>query len=502
MTFKENIISRNERIVSTILCNINFTNKALSLIARVSISTIKRWKRKILNEKGKIDISHKNMGNQNAKKYNDELILELGKIYEKNAKITGGNIENESCSYLTLSLFHKNLDLIIGKNDIKISYSNLVKRLKKEGFASKYATKTGRKEAKKNRRKKEMKEHIYYEGKLTFSQPKKKQKFRFNSANNYKYGDIVEIDGCTHYYFNNEIKSTCLMAVDVGTNKVLDLHFEEGTETLNGYQTLLENIFNKYGYPRKIFADNRMNFWHDETSNAKTFLEVKNRGIEFLTSSNPTFKSHVERKWDTFQKNIPFFLKLNNIDNVKLANEFKEKIIEKINSCCSIKEKQNVFMPITNELDKFFDLTIKRTINNGAVKYQNKWYMPIHSETNKRVNIVDNGEFNFVIGTDMKLYFRSHSKRYKAIEVEDKRYEFMINFAYRKKINMNIEEAKKLAELITSTYYVHSIIEKKISILKSLEDKDHFFKDEMLILNEIFEDLKNEREYLSKIINF
>jgi len=55
-----------------------------------------------------------------------------------------------------------------------------------------------------------------------------------------------------------------------------------------------------------------------------------------------------------------------------LANESKDKIIEKINSCCSIKEKQNVFMAITNELDKFFDLTIKRTINNGAVKYQNK----------------------------------------------------------------------------------------------------------------------------------
>ena len=52
-------------------------------------------------------------------------------------------------------------------------------------------------------------------------------------------------------------------------------------------------------------------------------------------------------------------------------------------------------MPITNELDKFFDLIIKRTINNGAVKYQNKWYMPIDLETNKRINIVDNGEFNF-----------------------------------------------------------------------------------------------------------
>lgn len=89
LTFKEDIISRNKRIVSTVLRNINFTNKALSLIVCISISTIKRWKRKILNENGKIDISHKNMGNQNAKKYNDELIMQLGKTYEKNAKITG-----------------------------------------------------------------------------------------------------------------------------------------------------------------------------------------------------------------------------------------------------------------------------------------------------------------------------------------------------------------------------------------------------------------------------
>lgn len=65
---------------------------------------------------------------------------------------------------------------------------------------------------------------------------------------------------------------------------------------------------------------------------------------------------------------------------------------------------------------------------------QNKWYIPINSKTNERVNIVDNDEFNFVIETDAKLYFRSDTKRYKAVEVEDKRYEFMINFAYRKKL--------------------------------------------------------------------
>lgn len=65
------------------------------------------------------------------------------------------------------------------------------------------------------------------------------------------------------------------MTVDVGTNKVLDLYFKERTKTLNEYQTLLENIFNKYGYPRKLFADNRMNFWHNGTSHAKTFFRSK-----------------------------------------------------------------------------------------------------------------------------------------------------------------------------------------------------------------------------------
>ncbi|WP_029513872.1 hypothetical protein, partial [Mycoplasmopsis primatum] len=141
-----------------------------------------------------------------------------------------------------------------------------MKRLRKEGYASKYATKSVRKEARQNRTNKKMKEHVFYKGELTFCEPKKKQKFRTNSSNNYKFGEVVEIDGCTHYYFDNDIKSTCLMAVDAGTNKVVDLFFEEGTETLNGYQVLLENMFNKYGYPKKLLSDNRTNFWHKENA--------------------------------------------------------------------------------------------------------------------------------------------------------------------------------------------------------------------------------------------
>ena|GEM_PF-5810530 len=40
-----------------------------------------------MNENGKIDISHKNMGNQNVKKYDDELIIQLGNTYEKMQKL-------------------------------------------------------------------------------------------------------------------------------------------------------------------------------------------------------------------------------------------------------------------------------------------------------------------------------------------------------------------------------------------------------------------------------
>ncbi|UWD34898.1 hypothetical protein NX779_03770 [Mycoplasma cottewii] len=93
-----------------------------------------------------------------------------------------------------------------------------------------------------------------------FYTPKVVEKHRLATANNYKFGQVLEVDGCTHYYFENDIIATCVAVVDVGTNRVLDMYFERQEESLNSYQRIFENVFQKYGYPMRIITDNRANF--------------------------------------------------------------------------------------------------------------------------------------------------------------------------------------------------------------------------------------------------
>ncbi|WP_369991522.1 hypothetical protein AB8O52_00590 [Mycoplasmopsis arginini] len=496
---------KKDNTIKTILHFSNLSNKNLAIRTNLSISSIKRLKKQIKEwrETGKeICISHKNINNKNAQKYNDKYIKELGEMYERNKKLTGGKVENESCSYLTIKNFHKFYNHYNQQNEIKISYSNLVSRLKKEGYASVYATKKGRKEAKENRKKKQETGQIFFQTNLVFKEPKRKAKFRTSYANNYKFGEIVEIDGCSHYFFANDLKITCLMAIDVGTNKILDIFWEKGVETLEGYQNLLEGVFRKWGQPKKIIADNRTNFKNNIDFGTRTFMEVKSRGIEFITSSNATSKPHVERKWDTIQKNLPLFLAINKIDNIQNLNKNKEEIINYLNSICFHKEKENVFTPISIENnEQYFDLQIKRKITNGAAYYQGNWYSPIDKDNKRRFFDETNNVIKFVIGSDKKLYFRINNERLQAVEVSNQRSKFTNDFMKRKQLP-NIEEAIKLSELITSTYFIHQTIEKKANWIKNVKNKNFITQEEKDLYDEILETLKEEWKYLSEIINF
>ncbi|MBY7705504.1 hypothetical protein JIY74_36055, partial [Vibrio harveyi] len=75
-----------------------------------------------------------------------------------------------------------------------------------------------------------------------------------------------------------------------------DIYFESQEESLNSYQRIFENVFQKYGYPMRIITDNRANFKKDEINNPRTPLELEKRGIEVVSSSNANAKPHIERK--------------------------------------------------------------------------------------------------------------------------------------------------------------------------------------------------------------
>ncbi|WP_434343334.1 hypothetical protein V2P32_03485 [Mycoplasma sp. 06067-C1-B144P-99-0482-3] len=433
-----------------------------------SLSTVKKYKSEYIkwkNKEAELILSHKNTNNKNAQKYSDEIIHNLGEKYQKQVKITSGDVNNASRSYLTLENYHSTLMSTNTKN--KISYSTLNRRLIQQGYASPYCKRKTKKEVKKIRRQQEEGKLIKYSNELVFYVPKNVEKHRLAVANNYKFGQVIEVDGCTHYYFQNNTIATCVMAVDVGTNQILDMCFEEYEESLNSYQKIFETIFRTYGYPQRIITDNRANFKKDERNNARTRLELENRGIEVISSSNANAKPHVERMWDTVQKNAPFFFKQNDIKTIEQANQIKHKLIDFVNSKCKKRKRDNAFRQLgENEVEKFFDLPIPRKFANGVAEYKTKIYAP-YDEFGKRFRFYKKENIQLVIGSDEQLYFRTDTKRYIAKPLEIGSTDWVeVDFVRRKQLDESRKEDLKILTMINQTRRIHSGLDKTLLYIK------------------------------------
>ncbi|WP_029905960.1 hypothetical protein [Mycoplasmopsis opalescens] len=146
--------TKNDLIFRQITKHSDWTNKQLSIALDVSISTIKR-KRKQLREFQKTGtknkITHGNLNNKNALKHSDEKFIGLCKTYFKSYRLTANENNNDSSSFLSLISFYKFFENFECSETKDFSYSTLIRRFKQLGVASPYATKEGKKIAKRNR---------------------------------------------------------------------------------------------------------------------------------------------------------------------------------------------------------------------------------------------------------------------------------------------------------------------------------------------------------------
>ncbi|QBF34748.1 hypothetical protein EG856_02355 [Mycoplasmopsis phocirhinis] len=388
-----NYVIQKKWCLDTIITFKHETYKQLANRINKSVSTVRLYKNELKRGNGYIEnIEHKNTNNKNAQRYNDEMVLNLGQEYENKKLLASGNNANSSCnSYMSLISYHEKLKTYI-------SYSQMVKRLKQNGFCSAFAYKAGRKEARKARIKLKKKGFgIKYSLDLELKIPKKKEVERKRTRLKYSFGDVVEIDGCTHYFVKNELW-TAISSIDVATGKLLSIHFEKNVETLNGHQSNLEKMLNRYGIPSTIITDKRKNFYNNEDSNAVTFKAIKNLGIELITTSNSNGKPHIENAQNFIQMRLPLWFLDNKINTIQQANDAEESILKYLNQIRKsvIEPKVNHFRELNKErLEHFFDLEIARKINNGTIFYNGIHYAPYQND--KRIRVESKFDAKFVI---------------------------------------------------------------------------------------------------------
>lgn len=155
--------------------------------------------------------------------------------------------------------------------------------------------------------------------------PKRRRQARVHSprARRASRGELVQIDGSHHDWFEGRAPRCCLIAfIDDATGEVLAARFFSG-ETTQGYLALLREHASGHGLPAAYYSDRAGIFTkHDErdgkpTQFARALLQLD---IESICANTPQAKGRIERLFQTLQDRMVKAMRLQGISGAEMAN--------------------------------------------------------------------------------------------------------------------------------------------------------------------------------------
>lgn len=140
-------------------------------------------------------------------------------------------------------------------------------------------------------------------------------------ARRHGFGELVQIDGSPHNWFEHRgPRCTLLLAIDDATGRVGAALFAKA-ETTNNYFLLFEQYFKSVGLPEAFYSDRhsifRINTPLQEERETQLARAVRELGIELICANSPQAKGRVERANRTFQDRLVKELRLRGISDWK-----------------------------------------------------------------------------------------------------------------------------------------------------------------------------------------
>ena len=189
------------------------------------------------------------------------------------------------------------------------------------------------------------------------------------------------------------------------------------------------NMIINYGIPVRIKTDNRNSFSNNKNQVNTTQIGIicKFLNIESITSSDPTKKPNVEKMNKTFKDRLIAELRHEGINDIDEANRYlNEVFIPKMNKKFSyeIDEKTSKMKPnhySEEELNLIISEKYTRIIDNASsIKYLNKYFIPIDSQTGEIVYYKRGTECNFIITYNSEYWCKIESNYYLLLELENR----------------------------------------------------------------------------------
>jgi transposase len=241
-------------------------------------------------------------------------------------------------------------------------------------------------------------------------------------------GELVQIDGSHHDWFEGRSAKCCLIAfIDDATGRVLGARFFE-QETTQGYLGVLHALVQRHGAPLALYSDRHGIFTKADPEDAKpTQFEraLLQLHVEPICAHSPQAKGRVERLFQTLQDRMCKAMRVQRIDTIEQANSWLEGYLREHNRrfAVSAQGSQDMHRPWGGSAQALADLCSlhhqRQLSAQGACKFEgcilqllpNQAHAP---KARAMVDIAQHGD-----GT-LHLSYRGHPLAYRSFAVHER----------------------------------------------------------------------------------
>lgn len=158
-----------------------------------------------------------------------------------------------------------------------------------------------------------------------------------------RLGELVQIDGSPHDWFEGRRDKCCLLVfIDDATSRLLGLLFVEA-ECSAGYFNLCRTTIEKHGRPLAYYSDKWGGFRQNQSDQeglTQFGRALEDLDITLICASTPQAKGRVERANKTLQDRLVKELRLRKINDLDTANAYLPEFIEDYNRRFSVEPRE------------------------------------------------------------------------------------------------------------------------------------------------------------------
>lgn len=153
------------------------------------------------------------------------------------------------------------------------------------------------------------------------------------------FGELVQIDGSPHDWFEGRSPKCCLIVmIDDATSKITCARFTKA-ETTFSYMQCIEAYLQQHGRPIAYYSDRHSIFKTSRESEKDRIYQdtqlhraLKELNIKLICANSPQAKGRVERANQTLQDRLIKDMRLAGISDIESGNVFLESFITKYNN--------------------------------------------------------------------------------------------------------------------------------------------------------------------------